>query len=98
MSSVFEYLLETRYLKAALGIVFLFAAGLVGFFIFSEGYNDGLEATMEKAGVGENSYFNAPLSYGDDYLHAFLSGILGFLVVLFAVRYYGWLMRGKKGE
>ncbi len=93
-----EFLLQRRYQRAAVMTILLFAVGLVGFFIFSAGCGDGLEATMENAGAGESSYFSAPLSYGNDYPHALLSGIIGFFIVLLSVNYYGKLMRRKNHE
>jgi len=93
-----EFLREGRYQKATIIMLALFAIGLVGFFIFSAGCGDGLEATMENAGAGESSYFSAPLSYGDDYPHALLSGIIGFFIVLLSVNYYGKWVGRRKGD
>jgi len=77
----------TRYIAALVGIIILFAIGLELFFLFSAGYGDGLEKTLEKAGVEEGGpFFRAPLDYGDDYASAFLAGIVGF-TLLFILAY-----------
>jgi hypothetical protein len=77
----------TRYGLAIVGIVILFAIGLELFFLFSAEHGDGLEKTLEKAGVMEGEpVFKAPLDYGDDYTSAFLAGLLGF-AVLFLLAY-----------
>jgi hypothetical protein len=87
-----------RVLVAVLGIVLIFAAGLVFYFIFSAPYSDGLESTMEGAGIGEGEpVFEAPLSYGDDYLTALAMGIIGFLVVFGLVLLVGRIL-GRKDE
>lgn len=77
----------TRYGLAIVGIIILFAIGLELFFLFSAEHGDGLEKTLEKAGVTEGEpVFRAPLDYGDDYTSAFLAGLLGF-AVLFLLAY-----------
>jgi hypothetical protein len=88
-----------RYLKAALGIVALFAIGLVLYFAFSAAYGDGLERTMEEAGVGEQpSVYNAPLAYGDDYLTALVTGLVGAGITFGAVYGYLRIVRRRKGS
>lgn len=87
-----------RILIAALAIVLVFAAGLVFYFIFSAPYGDGLESTMEEAGIEEGEpVFEAPLSYGDDYITALAMGIIGFLVVFVLVLLVGRIL-GRKDE
>ncbi|MEM2899856.1 MAG: hypothetical protein QXT63_03620 [Thermoplasmata archaeon] len=68
---------------ALVGIVIVFAIGLVGFFMFSADKGDGLEKTMEDAGVSEGEpVYQAPLSYGEDYPTAFFAGIIGVMLTL----------------
>ena len=65
--------------KATLAIVVLFSIGLVGFYIFSAPYGDGLEVTMEKAGVEEGeAHWTAPLDYGENYWSSLAMGIVGY--------------------
>ncbi len=71
-------MIDSRYAKAAFGIVALFAIGLVFYFAFSASLGDGLERTMEDAGIEEQGgSYTGPLSYGDDYLAAFAAGLAG---------------------
>ena len=83
-------------LKAAAVILAAFAVGLVLFFIFSAPYGDGLERTMEGAGVEEpEPLYRAPLDYGEDYPAALAMGILGFATVLLVALAAGKLL-GKR--
>jgi len=76
------------------GIIILFAIGLVGFFIFSAPYGDGLEKTMEEAEVEESEpVYQAPLDYGDNYALALSMGCIGFAITLFAIYIVSWLLR-----
>jgi cobalt/nickel transport protein len=91
--------LETRYAKGIIGIVAIFAVGLVLFFIFSAGYGDGLERTIEEAGVEEQDpVYSAPLDYGEDWPTAFLAGIVGFTVVFVVVIAYLKVSNRRKSE
>ena len=84
--------------KLVIVILAVFAVGLVFFFLFSAEYGDGLEKTMEEAGVeeGEPAY-EAPLDYGGDYLTAFAMGIAGFLAVVGLLLLFGKVL-GRKDE
>ena len=85
-----------KYMKAAGVIIAAFAVGLVFFFIFSAPYGDGLEKTMENAGVQEREpVYKAPLDYGGNYPAALAMGSLGFLVVLGCAYFFSRAM-GKK--
>ena len=76
------------------GIIILFGIGLVGFFMFSAPYGDGLEKTMEEAEVKESEpVYQAPLDYGDNYALAFFMGCIGFAITLFAIYLASWLLR-----
>lgn len=78
------------------GIIVIFGVGLVGYFIFSEPYGDGLEKTMEEGGVEESEpKYSAPLNYGDNYLLAFLMGCFGFSATLLSVYLLCRIMRKK---
>jgi len=71
------------YLIALLVILGLFTFGLVGFYIFSAGLGDGLEKTMEDAGVEEGeSAYKAPFDYGNNYTSTWIMGFLGFAATL----------------
>lgn len=79
-------------------ILAVFAACLVLFFLFSAQYGDGLERTMEEAGVEEGEpVYEAPLDYGGDYLSALAMGILGFLTVVGLVLLVGKVL-GREDE
>jgi hypothetical protein len=87
-----------KYLKASVAIIVAFAVGLVFFFIFSAPYGDGLEKTMENAGVQEpEPVYHAPFEYGGNYPAAFIMGVLGFVVVLGSVYLLGQLI-GKNAK
>ena len=83
-----------RNLLAFVGILVLFAIGLVGFYIFSAPYGDGLEKTMEEGEVEEaEPVYTAPLDYGENYLATLSLGIIGFAVVMLFVYLITWLLR-----
>ncbi len=89
-------MLSREYAVAAIGIIALFAVGLVLFFLFSAEYGDGLERSLERADVEEGEpIFNAPFSYGEDYAGAFAAGLLGFGTVLALVYGIGIIL-GRK--
>jgi cobalt/nickel transport protein len=91
--------LGSTYTKAAVGIIAIFAVGLVFFFIFSAGFGDGLERTIEEAGLEEQDpVYSAPLDYGDDWLTAFLAGIVGFAVVFVVVIAYLKISNRRKSD
>lgn len=84
------------YLKATAVILALFAIGLVGYFAFSAAFPDGLEKVMEDNGVEESdSFYVAPLSYGEDYWDALLAGLAGFAITFGLVYLY---LRGMKAR
>ena len=81
-------------LLVIMGIIILFSVGLIGFYIFSAPFGDGLETTMEDAEVEEaDPVYNAPLDYGDNYLLTFSIGCLGFAVTLLIIYLLSWLLR-----
>ncbi len=81
--------------RAAFGLLLAFSVGLVGFFAFSAAYGDGLEVTMENAGLNEvTQVFTGILTYGDSYVTALVSGIVGFAITVGAVLLY-WRARGR---
>jgi hypothetical protein len=88
--------LDRKYVIAIFGIMALFAAGLVFFFLYAEPYGDGLERTMEDGEVEEEEpSYSAPLNYGDNYFTALIMGIIGFLIVLLCVLLYTKFLRKK---
>jgi CDP-diglyceride synthetase len=77
-----------------IGIIILFSIGLIGFYLFSEPYGDGLEKTMVSAEVEESDpVYSAPLDYGDNYLYTFSLGCIGFAITLLIVYLLSWLLR-----
>lgn len=88
---------ERRYAVAVIGIFLMFSIGLVGYFAFSAEFGDGLEKTMEDAGVSEGeAVWSAPLDYGEDYTSALIMGIVGFFLTLAAMLGLSYVM--KRGE
>ena len=84
--------------KAAFGLVLAFSIGLVGFFAFSAAYGDGLEVTMEQAGLSEVApLFSGLMDYGDSYGAALVAGIVGFAITVGVVLLY-WRARGRHRE
>ena len=87
---------ERKHLLSMVAIITLFAIGLVGYFTFSEPYGDGLEVTMEEAGVEETeATYSAPLDYGDNYPLAFSMGCIGLAITLLCVFLLGKYVRKK---
>ena len=87
---------KRKHLLGILTVIILFAVGLVGYFVFSEPYGDGLEVTMEEAGVEDSEpVYSAPLDYGDNYPLAFSMGCLGLGIILLCVLLLGKFVRKK---
>ncbi len=73
---------RSRTLQGAAAIIVVFALALPLYFLYASEGSDGLEKTMEDAGVGEGEpLVTAPLGYGESYMAALMAGIIGFLVV-----------------
>lgn len=86
------------YIKAIVAILVIFAIGAIGYWVFSSELPDGLEKTMEEAGVEEQEpIYRAPLSYGEDYLSCILMGVVGFISVLIVSFIIGKAMAKKDG-
>lgn len=82
--------MNRRLATGALVILLVFATGLVGYFRWSADRPDGLEATLERAGVEEaEAAYEAPLDYGDRYGTALAAGITGFALVFAALTLLG---------
>lgn len=82
-----------------LGIIILFAIGLVGFFIFSEPYGDGLEKTMELAAISEGEpIYHAPLDYGDNYPLALSMGCIGLSISILCIYLVSATLRRKSAS
>ncbi|UCD92789.1 MAG: cobalt transporter [Methanobacteriota archaeon] len=88
---------DKKLLIPILAIIAIFALSLIFYFIFSAPYGDGLERTMEEAGVEGEPVFEAPLSYGDDYFTTFAMGLIGFLIIVGLVLLVGRIL-GRKDE
>jgi cobalt/nickel transport protein len=83
---------------AVIVILGIFTLGAIGYWIFSADMPDGLERTMENAGVGEQEpVYKAPLDYGGDYPMYILMGAVGFFAVLISALGIAKLM-AKKNE
>jgi cobalt/nickel transport protein len=84
--------------KPVIAIMIAFAVGAIGYWMFSADQPDGLERTMEDAGVSEQQpVYKAPLDYGGDYPMYLLMGLIGFFAVLFVSLSIAKLM-AKKNE
>ena len=83
--------------KIFIAILAIFAVGLVGFYIFSAQYGDGLEVTMENAGVEEaEPVYTGPLSYGGSFFESLAMGIIGFFITLAICLLFLKLLRKKE--
>lgn len=88
-----------RCVKAVLGIVVLFAIGLMLYFMFSATYSDGIEKTMEQSGIQEHRpVYTAPFAYGDDYFTALVAGLIGAGITFGTVYGYLRVVRRKRSE
>lgn len=87
-------LLTRKSVKIFAAIIIIFAVGLVGFYIFSAPYGDGLEATMDEAELEEPApAYEGPLDYGENYMASLAMGIIGFIVTLLVVFMLARLLR-----
>jgi len=74
-------------LLAMIVIVVAFALLLPLYYVFSYGKNDALEHTVQQGNqTAGNGGYNAPFSYGGNYLESLVLGILG-MVIVFALAY-----------
>lgn len=72
----------SRIAQATAAIMVAFALALPLYFVYSSEGADGLEQTMEDAGVGEGeALLSSPFSYGETYFAALFAGMLGFVAV-----------------
>lgn len=77
--------LSSRIVHATAAVLIVFALALPLYFLYSSEGADGLEKTMEDAGVIESEpLLTSPFSYGETYFAALFAGILGFLAVALA--------------
>lgn len=73
---------SSRIAQATVAILIVFALALPLYFIYSSEGADGLEKTMEDAGIGEgDTLLTSPFTYGETYFAALFAGILGFVAV-----------------
>ena len=81
----FRGVLSSKIAQATVAIMVAFALALPLYFVYSSEGADGLETTMEDAGVPESEPLLAsPFSYGEGYFAALFAGILGFVAVALA--------------
>ncbi len=77
--------LSSRVAQGSVAILIVFALALPLYFVYSSEGGDGLEVTMEEAGVSEGEpLMTSPFSYGETYFAALFAGMLGFLTVALA--------------
>ncbi len=86
-------------LKQLLVVIVIFAIFLPLYYLFSYGSGDGLESTLEHGNAtGTDDSYNAPLSYGENFLESLVLGIIG-IIIVFVVFYALFLVvRRKKGD
>lgn len=74
--------LSSKIAQATVAILIVFALALPLYFVYSSEGADGLEKTMDDAGIGEGEPLLAsPFSYGETYFAALFAGMLGFVAV-----------------
>jgi hypothetical protein len=89
--------MEKRYLKATAAVLMVFTIGLVGFYMFSSMYGDGLERTLEDQGIAEGEpVYKAPLDYGGDYSSSLIMGLVGFAIVMLVVLAWWFMIKARK--
>lgn len=87
-----------KYIVAVAVILGIFALGAAGYWAFSADMPDGLEQTMQNAGIVEReSAYNAPLDYEGDSAMLLVMGAIGFFAVL-TVTFGVAKMMAKKNE
>ncbi len=71
---------------ALLAVIIAFAVFLPLYYLFSYGKNDALQQTVNQGNGTTGGTYNAPLSYGGNYLESLAFGVLG-IIVVFGVTY-----------
>ena len=90
---------QKTFVIAIIGIISLFAVGLVGYFIFSEPYGDGLEMTIEQAELTESEpVYHAPLDYGDNYPLALSMGCIGLAASFLCLYLFSYFLKRKRAS
>jgi len=78
--------LRSTTLRASGAVLLVLALALPFYFLYAAEGRDGLEQTMEDAGVTEGAQLaNSPFTYGQNYFGALFSGIIGFVAVSLAM-------------
>lgn len=89
-------MLRDRKIMWVVGIIIMFAIGLIGYYAFSVDKGDGLERTMEEGGAEEGeAIYEAPFDYGSNYPLTFIMGILGFIATFLLIYLIIVLLRKK---
>jgi len=85
VASGLKSMFSSRIAQGSVAILIVFALALPLYFIYSADGGDGLEVTMDEAGVSEGEpLLTSPFSYGETYFAALFAGILGFVTVALA--------------
>ncbi len=71
---------------ALLAVIIAFAVFLPLYYLFSYGKNDALQQTVNQGNGTTGGTYNAPLSYGGNYLESLAFGVIG-IIVVFGVTY-----------
>ncbi|MCJ7561495.1 MAG: hypothetical protein MUO84_00595, partial [Thermoplasmata archaeon] len=73
-------IMSSKIAQATVAVLIVFALALPLYFMYSSEGADGLEKTMEDAGVDEgDTVLTSPFEYGETYFAALFAGILGFV-------------------
>ncbi|MBE0518657.1 MAG: energy-coupling factor ABC transporter permease [Thermoplasmata archaeon] len=73
-------IMSSKIAHATVAVLIVFALALPLYFMYSSEGADGLEKTMEDAGVDEgDAMLTSPFEYGETYFAALFAGILGFV-------------------
>ncbi|OGS56709.1 MAG: hypothetical protein A3K60_02465 [Euryarchaeota archaeon RBG_19FT_COMBO_56_21] len=73
---------SSKTLQASLAVLVVFALALPLYFLYSSEGMDGLERTMDDAGIEEeNAMLASPFGYGESYFAVLFAGVIGFVAV-----------------
>jgi len=89
--------MKRRVAVSLAAIIILFAALLPLYYVFSYGKNDALQQAIQGGNRTEGGGgYNAPLSYGNNYLESLVFGVVGILVVFAAFYIILLLIKRRK--
>ncbi len=78
--------MKRNHVIALLAVIVVFAVFLPLYYLFSYGKNDALEQTIDEGNGTTGGTYNAPLSYGGNYLESLAFGVIG-IIAVFGVTY-----------